>query len=194
MFYPFSIKVNKCGESCNGINDPYAKLFVPNIIKNINVKVFNLMSRINETKHLTWHETCKCICRLSGSVCNNRQRWNEDKCRCECKELVNKGICDKGFIWNPSNCKCECNKSCDIGEHLDYKNSVCRNSIVDKLVEECTVIDRNNIYNETLDTTSSDDCASCTLYVVLFAVFLATSVIISSSFIYFYWYKKKKNK
>ena len=107
VFYPFSIKVNTCGGCCNGINDPYAKLCVPDVVKNINVKVFNLMSRINETRHIIWHETCKCICRLSVSVCNNRQRWNEDKCRCEYKELIDKGICDKGFIWNPSNCECE---------------------------------------------------------------------------------------
>ena len=107
VFYPFSIKVNKCGGCCNGINDPYAKLCVPDVVKNINVKVFNLMSRINETRHIIWYETCKCICRLSASVCNKRQRWNEDKCRCEYKELIDKGICDKGFIWNPSNCECE---------------------------------------------------------------------------------------
>ena len=87
-FYPFSIKVNKCSGSCNNINDPCAKFCVPDIVKNINVKVFNLMSRINETRHITWHETCKCICRLRASVCNNRQRWNEDKCRRECKELI----------------------------------------------------------------------------------------------------------
>ena len=43
MFYPFSIKVNKCSVSCNNINDPYAKLFAPDAVKNINVKVFNLM-------------------------------------------------------------------------------------------------------------------------------------------------------
>ena len=49
VFYPFSIKVNKCGGSCEGINDPYAKLCVPDIIKNTKVRVFNLMSRINET-------------------------------------------------------------------------------------------------------------------------------------------------
>ena len=49
VFYHFSIKVNKCSGSCNNINDPYDKLCVPDIIKNINVKVFNLMSRINET-------------------------------------------------------------------------------------------------------------------------------------------------
>ena len=44
VFYPYSIKVNKCSRSCSNINDPNAKLCVPDIIKNINVKVFNLMS------------------------------------------------------------------------------------------------------------------------------------------------------
>ena len=97
-FYPYSIKVSKCGVSCNNINDPYAKLCVPDIIKNINVKVFNLISRINETRHIIQHETYKCICRLSASVCNSRKRFNEEKCRCECKDLIDKGICDKGFI------------------------------------------------------------------------------------------------
>ena len=51
-FYPFSIKVNKCSGSCNNINDPCAKLCVPDVVKNINVKVFNLMSRTNEARHI----------------------------------------------------------------------------------------------------------------------------------------------
>ena len=108
MFYPYSITINKCKDSCNTINDPYAKLCVPDIIKNINVKVFNLMARTNETRHIEWHKICKCKCRLDASVCNNKQRWNEGKCSCKCKELIDKGICDKGFIWNPSNCESAC--------------------------------------------------------------------------------------
>ena len=76
VFYPFSMKVNKCSGSCNNINDPYAKLCVPDGVKNINVKVFNLMSRTNETRHIEWHKTCKCKSRLNASVCNNKQRWN----------------------------------------------------------------------------------------------------------------------
>ena len=168
MFYPYSIKINKCSGSCNGINDPYAKLCVPDIIQNINVKVFNLMQRLNETRYIIWHETCKCMCRLTSSICNSKQIWNEDKCRCECKEdLIDKVLCDKGYIWNPSDCQCECDKLHGIEEYLDYKNWVCRNSLVDKLFEECAnVIDGNKIYNEILNTTSSDECASCTLYVV----------------------------
>ena len=50
LFYPFSIKVNKGSGSCNNINNPYAKLCVPNVVKNTNVKVFNLMSWSNQTK------------------------------------------------------------------------------------------------------------------------------------------------
>ena len=191
VFYLFQIKINKCSGNCNTINDPHAKLCVPDIAKNINVKVFNLIQRINETRHIIWHETYKYICRLTSSVCNSRQIWNKDKCRCECKEdLIDNEIWDKEYIWNPSNCGCECDKSCGIGEHLDYKNCVCRTSIVDKLVEECTnVVD----YNETLNTIPSNDCASCALYVVLFPLFLTTIVIIGSSFICFYWYKKTIN-
>ena len=97
-FYPFSIKTSKCSGSCNNINSPYAKICVPDIIKNLNVKVFNLMSRTNETRNIKWHETSKCKCRLNASVCNNKQQWDNDKCQCECKELVDKSICDKGYI------------------------------------------------------------------------------------------------
>ena len=138
VYFPFSIKTSKCSGSCNNINDLYAKICVSDVIKKLNIKVFNLMSRTNETRHIEQHETCKCKCRLDGSVCNNKQRWNDHKCRCECKELIEKGVCDKGFIWHPSNCECECNKSCDVGECLDYENCIWRKKIVDKLVEECT--------------------------------------------------------
>ena len=104
VFYPFSIKTSRCSGSCSNINDLYAKLFVPDVIENLSIKVFNLMSRTNETRHIKWLETCKCKCRLNTSFCNNKQRWNKDKCRCEGKELIDKGIYGKGFIWNPSNC------------------------------------------------------------------------------------------
>ena len=57
IFYPYSIKINRCKGSCNTINNPYAKICVPNNIKNINVKVINLLSRTNETRHIKWHKT-----------------------------------------------------------------------------------------------------------------------------------------
>ena len=176
LFYPYILK---CKGSCNTINDPYAKICVPDNAKNTNVKVFNLVSRIYEKRHIEWHNTCKCKCRLNVSVCINKQRWNEEKSRCECKELIDKEMCDKGCIWNPSTCECQCDKSCDVGEHLDY-------------------IDGNEmLYYETLDVIPLNVykkvCSSCMVYIVLFAVFLIISICTYCVFIYFYWNFIKDN-
>ena len=72
------MEINKFSGSCSNIIDPYAKLCVPDIVENINVKVFDLMSRTNKTKHTKWHETCDCKCRLDANVCNNKHRWNKN--------------------------------------------------------------------------------------------------------------------
>ena len=74
VFYHFSIKTSKFSGSCNNINNPYVIICVPDAVKDLNVKVFNLMSRTNEKRHIKCHETCKCKCRLDASFCNNKQR------------------------------------------------------------------------------------------------------------------------
>ena len=107
-------------------------------------------------------------------------------------------MCDKGFIWNPSNCEYECDKSCDIGEYLDYKNCKCRKKVIDKLVEECSEnIDENKmLYNETLDIISSSHnnktSYSCIVYIVLFSVFLTINISMTI-YVYFFLYLKKKS-
>ena len=63
IFFPFSIKTSKCSGSFNNINNPYAKLCVPDVVKNLNVR----MSRTNETRHIECHETYKFNCRLDDS-------------------------------------------------------------------------------------------------------------------------------
>ena len=80
---------------------------------------------------------CKCICGLDAIVCNNKQGWNNHKSRCKCEKLIANGVCDKGYAWNPNNCECERDKSCDVGEYLDYGKLPCRKRLVDKLVDEC---------------------------------------------------------
>ena len=74
----FIIETSKCCGGCNNINYPYAKICVPDVVKNLNVKAFNLMSRTNGTRFLEWHETCKCKCKSGANVCNNKQRWNKN--------------------------------------------------------------------------------------------------------------------
>ena len=51
--------------------------------------------------------------------------------------MIDKGVCHRGYAWNPSNCDCEYDKSCYVGEYLDYENCQCIKRLVDKLVEEC---------------------------------------------------------
>ena len=51
VLFPLSIKTSKCSGSCNNINDPHAKLCIPDVVKNLNIKAFNLISRPNETRH-----------------------------------------------------------------------------------------------------------------------------------------------
>ena len=84
FFYPYSIKVNKCSSSCKNIDDSYSKLCALDVVKNLNIKIFNVMSRTNETRHIKCHETCKFKCRLDTSVCNNKHQ-NNGKCSCEFK-------------------------------------------------------------------------------------------------------------
>ena len=164
VVFPFSIKTSKFSGSCNNINYPCAKICVPDVVKKLNVKVFNLMSRINETRHI------------------------------ECKELIDKGVCDKGFIWNPSKCECESDKACDVGEYLDYENCKCRKKLVAPLIEECTeTVEEVKLAKITLaENENSYKCSSCTVYTVLFWIFFTINVGgIGAYFVYFHWYLKK---
>ena len=195
IFYPFSIKVNECNGNCNNTNDPYARICLPDIVKNLNIKVFNLMTLTNETRHIKCHGTCKCICRLDKIICNNKQWWNKDvnvdiinvKCdekfRCQCKKLFDKGVCDKGFIFNPSNCECECDKSCGIGEYLDYLNCKSKKKLYDKLIDECT----ENTDVVIIDDENKNKCSFSIIYIVrilLFSRILTISIVIVIYFVY----------
>ena len=194
VFFQFSIETSKCSGSCNNNNYPYAKMCVPDVVKNLNVKEFNLMSRTNETSLIEWHETFKCECKFGANVCNNKQRCNKNKCRCEWKELIDKGVCDKGFSWNPSNCGCERDKACDVGEYLDYENYKCRKKLVAPLVDECAeTVEEVKLAKIILaENENSYKCSSCTVYTVLFWIFFTINVGgIGAYFVYFHGYLKK---
>ena len=98
---------------------------------------------------------------------------------------------DDGFIWNPSACECECDKSCDVGECLDYVNCKCRKRLIDKLYEKCDEdIDGNEmVYNASLYDYGRV-CRSCTLYAVL--LIIACIMIMGISCAFFYFYRRMK--
>ena len=116
-------------------------------------------------------------------------------CRCECKELINKGTSDKGFIWNPSNCECECDKTCDIGEYLDYENCKCRKKLVDNLIDECTgTIDETKLVNIIFTENENNyECGSCMVYIVLMIVVIVISTGIAVYLVDYNWSLIKNN-
>ena len=95
----------------------------------------------------------------------------------ECKELIDKAVCDKGYAWNPSNCECECDKSCDVGEYLDYENCKCRKKLVDKLVEECNEnIDEAKLTEIALFEHKNECVCYYTVFIVLAVIALTVSI------------------
>ena len=87
-------------------------------------------------------------------------------------------MCDKGFIWNPSNCECECDKSCDIGEYLDYENFKCRKKLVAPLIKKCTeTVEEAKLAKLTfLKNENSYKCIPCTLHVVSSSIIFTINI------------------
>ena len=84
MTYSYNIKVGRCIGSCNNITNPYSKFCLPDIIKNVTVKVLNLISQQNEMREISFHESCRCNCLLNETVCNDKQKWNSEERKYEC--------------------------------------------------------------------------------------------------------------
>ena len=180
LFYPYKVLVNKCSGSCNTLDNPMSKICVHKIIKNVNMQVYNFLMRLNETRNVLWHESCKCVCKLSSSVCNNKQIWNDDTCRCDCNEDFTSIIyCNKGYMWNPSTCECQCDTWCKQGQYLDHKNCVCKNKLIGRVIEECT-----SVINETMISNNKDNITNNT-YLILFIVFLIGFIVFLIGFIYY---------
>ena len=134
---------------------------------------------------------------LNKIICNNKQRWNKDQSRCECKELIDKGVCGKGYIFNPSNCKCEHDKSCHTSQYLDYLDCKCKKKIIDLIVEECTEYDDNKtkLVNKTVAKTDNQTKIvnktvknSCKAYIVLTIASIVISTVYTIYFVYYNWF------
>ena len=176
LFYPYNVLVNKCSGSCDTINDPMARLCVPNIIERVNMKVCNFLIRLNETRNVLWHESCKCVRKLNSSVCNNKQIWNSDTCRCDCNEdfasIIN---CTKRYMWNPSTCECQCDMWCKPGQYLDHKNCICKNKLIGRVIEECTSVINETMMNNK-DNIANDNTIT-NIFIGLFSVVMFSVIV-----------------
>ena len=172
LFYPYNVLGNKYSGSCNTLDNPMAKLCVPNVIKGVNMQVYIFLMRLN------------------SSICNHKQIWNSDTCRCDCNEdfagIIN---CTKGCTLNPSICECQCDKWYKPGQYLDHKDCVCNNKLIGRLIEECT-----SVINETMinNKDSGNNNTLRNIFIGLFSVAVLIGIICFCVFAYFKWFKGKK--
>ena len=184
MTFPYKIGTNRCIGSCNNENNSYFKIFSLffDSIKNITVKSLDLLTREFVFKNISFHKTCKCGCFLDEKACNNLQKFNKNKCRCECL-IVKK--CKNGYSWNVNNCKCESKKlarlisieECDI-ETYKIKDI------------ECKILPKNKTLPE--NKTLIKKVENCKPFIGRSILFLLDSLIFGGVIIHFY-FKFKNN-
>ena len=191
LLYPYNVLVHKCSGSCNPLDDPMAKMCVLDIIKRVNMKVYNFLMRLNETRNVLWHESCKCVCRLNSSVYNSKQIWNSDTCKCDCNEdfasIINY---TKGYTWNPSTCACQCDMWRKPGQYLDYKKCICKNKLIGRVIAKCTSVINETMINNR-DNIDNDNTV-WKIFIGLFSVVIFIGVVCFCVLIYFKWFKGKK--
>ena len=83
-YYPFMIGLGKYNGICNDVDDLSTKICVPSKTTDINVQVFNIITRINEAKTLMKQISCNYKCKFNSTTCDSNWKWNNDKCQCEC--------------------------------------------------------------------------------------------------------------
>ena len=69
-YYPFAVKLDRCVESCNGLNYLSNEVYVPNKTEDSNLSVLNIITGINGSKTLVKHMSCECECRFDERKCN----------------------------------------------------------------------------------------------------------------------------
>ena len=107
--------------------------------------------------------------------------------------MIDKGLWDIGYAWNPGNCECECDKSCDVGEYLDYKNCKRRKRLVEKFVEECGEnVDEAKLAGVTLFEHENESVCYYAVFIVLAVIALAVSIGIGAYFVYYKYMNRNK--
>ena len=124
-------------------------------------------------KNITFHKSRKCDCLLDEKVCNNKQKWNKNNCRCESLQIIE---CESGSFWNVVNCRCE------------FEKAAASKLIVE---EECDVETDDIIQNKTVKLIKETE--NCKQFVALSILFVCVSAIITRIMTYFYCMSRKNS-
>ena len=97
-YYPCAVNLDGCIGSCNTIKHLSNKVCVPSKTEDLNLRVFNMIAAINESKTLTKNISCECKCKFDGRKCNSNKKWNNDKCQCRVRNPKKHHICEKLYL------------------------------------------------------------------------------------------------
>ena len=163
-----------------------AKLCALNVIESVNMKVYNFLMRLNETRNVLWNQSCKCVCvcvcRLNSSVCNSKQIWNSDTCSSDCNEdFAGIMTCNKGYMWNPNTCAWECDMWCKPGQYLDYKKCVCKNKLIGKVISKCTSFINESMMSNKTSIVSHDTTKN--IFIVFFFQYLCLLELLALAYL-----------
>ena len=176
-YYPYVIKLDRCVRSCNTLNDLSNKVCVPNKTEDLNLRVFNMITGINESKALTKHRSCECKFKLDGIKCNSNQWWNNYKCWCECKKH---DACERDYIWNPATCTWENRKY--LASIMDDSTITC-DKVIESYEEEINLNEKKVI------------CKTQNFYILLtFWLITVALLIVVSIYCYLIKYRRKQKE
>ena len=157
-----------CVGSFNILDDLSSRVCVTNETEDLNLHVFNMTTRINESKTLPKHISCKCQCKFHDRKCNLNQKWNKGKCRCEYK-FPKEHQCEKGYFLNPAKCSCENRK---------YGNSTCDLVVIcNEIIAETKTIPTRSTSKKTIPTKST----STNFYISLAFLLITIALLITIS-------------
>ena len=97
-YYPFAINLDRCVGSYNTLDYLSSRLCVTDKAEELNLNVFNIITETNESTILRKHISCKCEFKFNGRKRNSNQKWNNNKCWCECK-ISKQHISPKNIIF-----------------------------------------------------------------------------------------------
>ena len=94
-YYPFAVDLDKCLGSCNTFINLSNRVCGPKKTKDLNLKVLDMITRINKLKTLTKHISCECEYKCDSKKCSSNQKWNNDKYWCERWNPEEDDVCKK---------------------------------------------------------------------------------------------------
>ena len=144
-YYPFVISLDKYVGSCNSVDGLSTKICVPSKTKDVNVKLFNMLTNRNETRAILKHFSCDFKCKFNSSTCNSNQKWNNETCQGECKSYRNY---EKDYYKNGKYLQSIADDSKNVYDEIIYVMNVVSTNMTNTIATNTTSTVSINCHNK----------------------------------------------